>query len=147
MKTKLERALEDLVLFTASPETGLALLIRVSLHLWVSPCVTCNKRNRLHRHAPGSVPPFPTLFRPAVLCGLAPVKMEPVRLSPRGASWLLHKGDKLSLLLILLAFLVSLSHTDAYQAFPSGGHRIDAGSPRPQTSPPHSVAYSLLVGV
>lgn len=63
-----------------------------------------------------------------MLCGLASVKMEPVRLSLRGASWLLHKGDKLSLLLILLAFLVSLSHTGTHQAFPSGGHSVDAGS-------------------
>lgn len=42
-------------------------------------------------------PPFPTIFRPATLCSLALVKMELVRLSLRGASWLLHNGDKLSL--------------------------------------------------
>lgn len=80
-----------------------------------------------------------------MLCGLASVKMEPVRLSLRGASWLLHKGDKLSLLLILLAFLVSLSHTDTHQAFPSGGHSVDAGSmvSTPLDGSSHSLARSL----
>lgn len=127
LKTKSERVLEGPMLFKALPKPELALLIKVSLHLWVSPCVICNKRNGL-RHAPGSVPPFSTPFRSAMLCFLASVRMEPVRLSLRGASWLLHKGDKLSLLLILSAFLVSLSHTGTHQAFPSGGHSVGAGN-------------------
>lgn len=52
----------------------------------------------------------------------------------------------LCLLLILLAFLVSLSHTDTHQAVPSGGHSIDAGSMVPASLGICPAAQPLSVG-
>lgn len=55
--------------------------------------------------------------------------LEQLRLSPWDASWLLHKGVKLCVSIIPLAFSASPSQADTHWILESGGHSTDVWSP------------------
>jgi len=66
--------------------------------------------------------------------------LEQLRLSPWDASWLLHKGVKLCMSIIPLAFSASPSHADTHWILESGGHRV-------LTSAPHDCEVPTSLGI